>query len=72
MNKIIVSLTAVTFAASGLVGCANMTETQRDTSIGAGIGAGAGGMAVTVRPFLRGYVAFKMIAACDHPAGANA
>lgn len=42
MNKIIVSLTAVTFAASGLVGCANMTETQRDTSIGAGIGAVTG------------------------------
>ncbi|WP_287369033.1 OmpA family protein [Thauera sp.] len=42
MNKIVVSLTAVTFAASGLVGCANMTETQRDTSIGAGIGAVTG------------------------------
>jgi outer membrane protein OmpA-like peptidoglycan-associated protein len=42
MNKIIVSLTAVTLAASGLVGCANMTETQRDTSIGAGIGAVTG------------------------------
>jgi outer membrane protein OmpA-like peptidoglycan-associated protein len=42
MNKIIVSLTALTFAASGLVGCANMSETQRDTSIGAGIGAVTG------------------------------
>ncbi|CAH1747281.1 OmpA-like domain-containing protein [Thauera humireducens] len=42
MNKIIVSLTALTVAASGLVGCANMSETQRDTSIGAGIGAVTG------------------------------
>ena len=42
MNKIVVSLTALTFAASGLVGCANMSETQRDTSIGAGIGAVTG------------------------------
>ncbi|OYD54071.1 hypothetical protein CGK74_09390 [Thauera propionica] len=42
MNKIVVSLTALTVAASGLVGCANMSETQRDTSIGAGIGAVTG------------------------------
>ena len=44
MNKILVSLTAVSFAASGLVGCANMTETQRDTGTGAAIGAIAGGL----------------------------
>jgi outer membrane protein OmpA-like peptidoglycan-associated protein len=42
MKKIIVSLTAATFAASTLVGCAGMTETQRDTGIGAGIGAVTG------------------------------
>ncbi|WP_068636868.1 OmpA family protein [Thauera butanivorans] len=42
MKKIIVSLAALTFAAGGLVGCANMSETQRDTGIGAGIGAVAG------------------------------
>ena len=44
MNKILVSLTAVAFAASGLAGCANMTETQRDTGTGAAIGAIAGGL----------------------------
>ncbi len=44
MNKILVSLTAVTFAASSLVGCANMNETQRDTGTGAAIGAVAGGL----------------------------
>lgn len=42
MKKIIVSLTAATFAASTLVGCAGMSETQRDTGIGAGIGAVTG------------------------------
>lgn len=44
MKKILVSLTVVTFAASGLVGCANMNETQRDTGMGAAIGAVAGGL----------------------------
>jgi outer membrane protein OmpA-like peptidoglycan-associated protein len=44
MKRIIVALTAVTFAASGLVGCASMTETQRDTGTGAAIGAVAGGL----------------------------
>lgn len=44
MNKILISLTVVTFAASGLVGCANMNETQRDTGTGAAIGAVAGGL----------------------------
>ena len=44
MNKILISLTGVTFAASGLVGCANMNETQRDTGMGAAIGAVAGGL----------------------------
>ncbi|WP_153166516.1 OmpA family protein [Thauera sp. 2A1] len=44
MKKIVVALTAVTFATSGLVGCANMNETQRDTGTGAAIGAIAGGL----------------------------
>lgn len=39
MKKIVVSLCAVTLAASGLSGCAGMTETQRDTGTGAAIGA---------------------------------
>ena len=42
MKKIIVSLTAVTLALGGLAGCANMSESQRDTGVGAGIGAVAG------------------------------
>ncbi|MBP9804923.1 MAG: OmpA family protein [Candidatus Accumulibacter sp.] len=44
MRKIIASLTAVTFAAGSLVGCAGMTETQRDTGTGAAIGATAGAL----------------------------
>ncbi len=44
MKKIIISLTAVTFAAAGLVGCADMTETQRDTGTGAAIGAATGAL----------------------------
>ena len=42
MNKLVLTLTAVAFAVSGLSGCANMTETQRTTGAGAGIGAVAG------------------------------
>ena len=42
MNKTILALAAVAIAASGLSGCANMTETQRTTGAGAGIGALAG------------------------------
>ncbi len=42
MKKNVLTLTAIAFAASGLVGCANMTETQSDTAKGAGIGAVAG------------------------------
>ena len=42
MNKTILALAAVAIAASGLSGCANMTETQRSTGAGAGIGALAG------------------------------
>lgn len=42
MNKIIVGLMVVAVAASGLSGCANMSETQRSTGAGAGIGALAG------------------------------
>ena len=44
MRKIIASLTAVSFAAASLVGCAGMTETQRDTGTGAAIGATAGAL----------------------------
>lgn len=42
MKRTVASLTAVTFAASALVGCAGMSETQRDTGTGAAIGAVAG------------------------------
>ncbi len=42
MKMNVLTLTAIAFAASGLVGCANMTETQSDTAKGAGIGAVAG------------------------------
>lgn len=44
MKKIIVTLSAVSLAMGGLAGCANMTETQRDTGMGAAIGAVAGGL----------------------------
>ena len=39
LRKIIVSSV---FAALALSGCADMTQTQKDTAKGAGIGAGAG------------------------------
>ena len=42
MKKSVLTLTAIAFAASSLVGCANMTETQSDTAKGAGIGPIAG------------------------------
>lgn len=42
MKKTIVALTALSLAAGGLSGCANMSETQRDTGTGAAIGAVAG------------------------------
>lgn len=42
MNKTIVTLAAIVLAVSGLSGCANMTETQRATATGAGIGVLAG------------------------------
>lgn len=42
MQKIIVSLSAIAIALSGLSGCANMTETQKTTGTGAAIGAAAG------------------------------
>lgn len=35
---------AATAAAVVMTGCANMTETQRNTAIGAGVGAAAGGL----------------------------
>lgn len=44
MKKIIVTLSAVALAVSGLSGCANMNETQCDTGMGAAIGAVAGGL----------------------------
>lgn len=42
MKRTTLSLTLIALAASSLVGCANMTETQSDTAKGAGIGAVAG------------------------------
>ena len=42
MNKNVLKLTVIAIAATSLVGCANMTETQSDTAKGAGIGAIAG------------------------------
>lgn len=42
MNKLIVSLGAIAFGLSALSGCANMTETQKNTGTGAAIGAVAG------------------------------
>ncbi|MDX9717111.1 MAG: OmpA family protein [Thauera sp.] len=42
MKKVIITLSAITLAMGGLSGCANMTETQRDTGVGAGIGAVTG------------------------------
>ncbi|MDA8129489.1 MAG: OmpA family protein [Betaproteobacteria bacterium] len=44
MEKIVVSLSAVAIALSGLSGCANMSETQKSTGTGAAIGAVAGGV----------------------------
>ncbi len=44
MKKIIVTLSAISLSMAGLSGCANMTETQRDTGMGAAIGAVAGGL----------------------------
>ena len=40
---------AATAAAVVMTGCANMTETQRNTAIGAGVGAAAGGLKVPGR-----------------------
>ena len=45
INRIVVSTVAVAFLV-GLGGCAGMTERQRDTAIGAGVGA-VGGAVVT-------------------------
>ena len=45
INRIVVSTVAVAFLV-GLGGCAGMTERQRDTAIGAGVGA-VGGAVIT-------------------------
>lgn len=42
MNRLIATLATLSLAGSGLVGCANMTETQKSTATGAAIGAAAG------------------------------
>ncbi|WBL65149.1 OmpA family protein [Thauera sp. WB-2] len=42
MKKLAITLSALTLAMAGLSGCATMTETQRDTAVGAGIGAVTG------------------------------
>ncbi len=42
MNRLFIYPLVVAVAASGLTGCANMTETQRGTATGAGVGAAAG------------------------------
>ncbi|TDN52324.1 OmpA family protein [Azoarcus indigens] len=42
IKKSILSLTCIAIAASGLYGCAGMSETQRDTGTGAAIGAVTG------------------------------
>ena len=44
MKKTIVSLSVIAIGLSGLVGCANMSETQKTTGTGAAIGAVAGGV----------------------------
>lgn len=44
MNRIIIAVTAIAIGASGLSGCADMSETQRTTGTGAAIGAVAGGL----------------------------
>jgi outer membrane protein OmpA-like peptidoglycan-associated protein len=42
MKKITITFISIALASSGLVGCANMNETQRTTGTGAAIGAVAG------------------------------
>lgn len=42
MKKLTISFVSIALASSGLVGCANMDETQRTTGTGAAIGAVAG------------------------------
>ncbi|MCP5229137.1 OmpA family protein [Accumulibacter sp.] len=42
MNRNVISLLAIALAGNGLSGCANMSESQRDTGTGAAIGAAAG------------------------------
>lgn len=42
MKNLIITLSAAALAAGGLAGCANMSDTQRDTGTGAAVGAVAG------------------------------
>lgn len=49
MKKTIVALLTVSVGSTGLVGCANMSETQRTTGTGAAIGAAAGAVIGGVR-----------------------
>jgi hypothetical protein len=42
MKNLIITLSAAALAIGGLAGCANMSETQRDTGTGAAVGAVAG------------------------------
>lgn len=44
MKKTIVALSVIAIGLSGLVGCANMSETQKTTGTGAAVGAVAGGI----------------------------
>ena len=44
MNKIKIAITVLTITTLGLSGCANMSETQRDTATGAAVGAVAGAL----------------------------
>jgi outer membrane protein OmpA-like peptidoglycan-associated protein len=41
-NLAITSLTCLSMVVGGFAGCANMTQTQKDTAMGAGVGAAAG------------------------------
>ena len=67
MRKTVLVMTIVTFAASSLVGCANMTETQSDTAKGAGIGAVAGAVIGAAAGGRKGAVTGAAIGAATTP-----